>query len=159
MNSFAQQQLGLLRETTAIRDQILAAIGDADLAYALPGNNVNLGALLVELGETQHIYATSFRTLKMDWRLYGQSEPALKTSVAGLKVWFAGLDTELEAALRDLTEEQIQTAVVDRGGFTPPITVQYHIYREALLIAFAKASLYLKALGKPLSEQVRTWIG
>lgn len=158
MNTFAQQQLGLLRETTALRDQILAAVSDADLAYALPGDNISLGALLVELGETEQIYTNSFRTFKMDWR-YGHTDPALRTSVSALATWFKQLDADLEQALSDLSEEQVQTGLVDRGGFAPPVTVQLHIYREALLIASAKATVYLKALRKPLSEQLRTWIG
>lgn len=48
----------------------------------------------------------------------------------------------------------------DRGdGFTPPVTVQVHIYREALLIFYAKAHVYLKALGKQVAGAWPWWIG
>jgi hypothetical protein len=36
--------------------------------------------------------------------------------------------------------------------------IQLHIYREALLSFYGKASVYLKALGKTLPEQWQSWI-
>ena len=37
--------------------------------------------------------------------------------------------------------------------------VQFHIYREALLIFYAKVHVYLKALGKQVEGPWRWWIG
>ena len=37
--------------------------------------------------------------------------------------------------------------------------VQFHIYREALLIFCAKAHVYLKALGKRVTGPWQWWIG
>ena len=39
------------------------------------------------------------------------------------------------------------------------MTKEFHLYREALLIFYAKAGLYLRALDKPLSEEWIDWMG
>ncbi|NWG17479.1 MAG: hypothetical protein HXY41_12670, partial [Chloroflexi bacterium] len=51
-------------------------------------------------------------------------------------------------------------ALVDRGGgFVLPRAVQAHIYREALMLFIGKASIYLKAMKKPMPQQWQEWIG
>ena len=68
-----------------------------------------------------------------------------------LTAWYEQLDRELAAVLEGLEEADVARSV-DRGdGFTPPVTAQFHIYREALLIFYAKAHVYLKALGKQVT--------
>jgi hypothetical protein len=151
-------QLPLLRETVALRHQIMEGLTDADLAYRLPGDNLTLGALCREMGQVERAYIDSFRTFSMNYN-YAPTDPALETSVEKLRAWFGQLEAEFEAALSGLSEDDIQNRTIDRGGFAPLVTVQFHIYREALLIYAAKASLYLRALGKPLSEQMAMWIG
>ncbi len=142
-----------------LRDQMLDILSDADLAYQLPGNNLTLGALIEEMGRTQQIYTNSFATGEMDWLLEARP-PAASGSVATLKVWFEELDAEMVAALEALSEDDIQTKQIDRGhGFTPTPLDQFQIYREALLIFCAKASISLRALEKPLPPQWRSWIG
>ena len=141
-----------------LRDQLLELITDQDLAYKLPGDNPTLGGLCEEMGRTQQIYARSFRTLTMDWGA-GGSSPA-PNSVAALAGWFAALDADLIAALSELSDDDLERKQVDRGhGFTPSLFVQFQIYREALLIFYAKASVYLKALEKPYDQQWRAWVG
>jgi hypothetical protein len=142
-----------------LRDQLLELITDQDLAYKLPGDNPTLGELCAEMGRTQQIYARSFRTLEMDWNYRGSS-PASSNSVAALADWYATLDTELLATLGELADDDLQTRQVDRGhGFTPTLFVQFQIYREALLIFYAKASVYLKALEKPYNQHWKAWVG
>lgn len=41
----------------------------------------------------------------------------------------------------------------------PSLFVQFNIYREAVLVFYAKASVYLKALEKPVDEEWRLGIG
>jgi hypothetical protein len=142
-----------------LRDQLLELITDQDLAYKLPGDNPTLGELCEDMGRIQQIYARSFRTLEMDWGYRGVS-PQAPNSVAALVDWYATLDAELLAALSEVSDDDLESKQVDRGhGFTPSLFVQFQIYREALLIFYAKASVYLKALGKPYNQHWKAWVG
>ncbi len=48
---------------------------------------------------------------------------------------------------------------VDRSGFTMPVELQLDVYLQALLIFFGKATIYLKAMNKPLPPQIQEYIG
>ena len=141
------------------RDQLWAMITDQDLAYKLPGANPTLGELCVEIGFVQQVYIHSFETLTVDWS-YRDSTPEQPLNIANLKQWFAALDARLTAALSQCSDEALHSTQIDRGhGFTPSLFVQFQVFREALLIFYAKASVYLKALDKPLTDQWKAWIG
>ncbi len=158
MNSLVTGDFGILHATAAIRDQLLDTLADADLAYRFP-NCPSLGELCRELGETEQAYVDSYRTFKTNF-VYGSSDPALATSVARLKAWFAQLDRDLDAAMAALSEDDIQQRTIERQGESAfPPRVQLYCYREALLIFYGRAVFYLKALGKPISEQAQMWIG
>ena len=132
---------------------------DGDLAYKLPGDNPTLGELCREMGEVEQCYIQSFRTLKHDWS-YRAAEPELATSVARLEAWYRILDDEFETGVREFSEEELHHKQIDRGGgFRPSLFVQFQIYREALLIFFAKASVYLKALQRYVSDEWQIGIG
>ncbi len=143
--------------TTALRTQMMDTLTDADLAFALP-NNVALGQLCVEIGDTERSYIDSFKTLKQVWD-GRNTEAALAGSVERLKAWYAALDAEMDAVLTAIPDSDFQTKMVDRGSFPIPLGGQFHSYREALLIFYSKASVYLKAMGKPMGEQWQGWIG
>lgn len=149
----------IFEATRALRDQMLDLMTDEDLAYKLPGNNMTLGELCLEMGRIQQIYTQSFRTFEQDWRHQG-TLPDEPDSVTSLKVWYEQLDADLIEAVSGLSEEDLHNKQIDRGhGFTPTAYVHFHVYREALLIFYAKASIYLKALEKELTPQWRSWIG
>lgn len=80
------------------------------------------------------------------------------TSVDQLMAWYNALDAELEAAVAGLSEEDVKTRQIDRGGWSLPPTIQLEVYKEALLIFYGKASVYLKAMGKPRPQQWQEWI-
>jgi hypothetical protein len=148
----------ILRETTALRTAMMEQLTDTDLAFALP-KNPTLGELCREQGEVERMYIESFRTLRMPWGTR-TAEAGIESSVEQLKAWYARLDAELYAALEDIPDADFQTKSVDRaGGFFLPLGAQMHTYRESLLIFCGKWSVYLIALGKPLNEQWRGWIG
>jgi hypothetical protein len=157
MNSLMQEQAGLLASTQELRRDLLSVLTDADLAYKLPGRNLTLGALCQEMGEIEQSYIDSFKTFKQDFSYRHAAEVA--ASVEKLKAWYDALDHDLKAALEGLGEDDLQKAI-DRGyGFTPTVTMNFHIYREALLIFYAKAHLYVKALEKSVPGKWRWWIG
>jgi hypothetical protein len=158
MNSLMQEQAGLLESTQELRRDLLSVLTDADLAYKLPGRNLTLGALCQEMGEIEQSYIDSFKTFKQDVS-YRHDDAAVAASVEKLKAWYDALDHELKAALEGLGEDDVQKTI-DRGyGFTPTVTMNFHIYREALLIFYAKAHLYVKALEKSVPGKWRWWIG
>jgi hypothetical protein len=157
-NSLVQHQFGVLKQTMALREEIVNLFSDADLAFHPGGDALTLGALCRENGEIQHAYIESFKTFKTDFS-YRHPDPTIATSVARLKAWFAELDAELLKTLEALSEDDIQNKPIDRGGWTFPVTIQFHVYREALLIFGGKISIYLQLLQKPTSKQWQEWIG
>ncbi len=158
MNSLMQQMGGILKSTQDLRRQMLSVLTDEDLAFRLPGDNTTLGELCQEMGEVQHAYIQGFKTRQQDFS-YRHDDAAVTTSVAALGAWYDALDAELVAALEALSEDDLQKPV-DRGhGFAPPVMTNFHVYREALLIFYAKADVYIKALGKHVPGMWAWWIG
>ena len=156
MNALIKEHGELLSETQSFRTAMLAQLTDGDLAYALPGN-MTLGELCREMGETEHGYVAAFSRFEHEWG-YRHPDPSVATSVAALRAWYEQLDDDLLAALNALTDDDIATRRL-RGGGWASVTKEFHLYREALLIFYAKAGLYLRALDKPLSEEWIDWMG
>jgi hypothetical protein len=158
MNSLFESEFPL-HEAQRLRYDLLQTLTDNDLAYKLPGDNPTLGALCREFGEIEYSYIQSFKTFKHEW-LYGTSEPEVATSVARLQTWYRTLDDEFEAVVRGFSEDDLRHKQIDRGhGFTPSLFVQFQIYHEAILMFYAKASVYLKALQKTVNEQWQAGVG
>jgi hypothetical protein len=158
MNSIMQEQYPLLQHYQALRNQLMEMLSDEVLAFSPGGENLALGALCREMGEVEQAYVDSFKTFQQDFE-YRNEDPGLENSVEALTAWFAALDENLKATLEGLSQEEIENRVIDRGGgFTVLPTIQLHIYKEALLIFYGKASVYVKAMGKTLPEQWRAWI-
>jgi hypothetical protein len=156
MNSLLSEHGELLHDTQSFRPMLLSFLTDDDLRFALPGN-VTLGELCREMGETQVGYVGSFTRFEHAWG-YHHDDAAVTTSLAALERWYADLDAQLAAALEALTEEQIAERRL-RGGGWASIEKELSLYREALLMFYAKAGVYLRALGKPLPEIWLDWMG
>lgn len=158
-NSIVREEFDILQMTQAMRQQMVDTLTDADLAYRLPGANPSFGALCREIGEIEQAYINSFKTFKHDYT-YQVNDPELERNLQHLKAWYKTLDEELDAALSALSEDDVQKKPIDRGGgFMALPRMQMHIYREALLIFYGKATVYLRALNKPLSQQIQDWVG
>ena len=158
MNSLWQQHGELLKSTQELRRDLFAVLPDADLASKLPGTNPTLGELCQEMGEIEQSYVDSFKTFTQDLS-YRYDDPTVATSLAKLSAWCETLDQDLNATLEALSEADLQKPV-DRGhGFAPPVGTQFHIYREALLIFYAKVHIYLRALEKTVPTKWQWWIG
>lgn len=157
VNQYMMQHWPYISGTHGLRDEVLNVLNDADLSFNPGGQNMTLGGLCREMGDVQRSYIDSVRNHKQDWS-YRNTTPGIETSTGALKVWFADLDKEMQALLESLSDPDFQVTI-DRGGFSPTVFVQMEIYLQALLIFLGKASIYLKAMNKPMSTMFQQWIG
>jgi len=155
MNRFAQEQWSMFEGTHKMRDGMLDTLSDADLAFSPGGTNLTLGALCREMGEVEHSYLESIKSLKQDWS-YHNTEPGIAGSVSRLKAWFQSLDADFTKTVTSMSDDDMKKNI-DRG-FPVSVEVQLQIYLQALLIFFGKATIFLKAKGKPLTKEVKEWI-
>lgn len=150
-------------EYQALRDQLLELVTDADLGLRLGGTSATLGQLCREIGEIEHAYVDSFKSFRQDFE-YRHPDPAIATSVAALSSWYGELDLGLLAALDALSDDDLANRRIVRadfaaGYFSPSVTEQLDVYREALLVFYGKASIYLRAMAKPFPRRWQEWIG
>lgn len=157
MNRFMQEQWSWIEGTHGMRIELLDSLSDADLSFNPGGRNISLGALLRESGEIQHSYIESLRNFKQDWS-YRNTEPGMDSSVARLKAWFQKLDDDLKAVVSALSDDDLKKSV-DRSGYEMPVEMQLQVYLQALLIFFGKATVYFRAMDKPLPKAVEDYIG
>jgi hypothetical protein len=157
MNSYMLEKWPWIDGTHAMRSQLLDILSDADLTFSPGGQNMTLGALCREMGEIEHSYVQSLKTFQQHWS-YHNGEADLESSVARLKAWFQTLDDELKATVSAFSDEDLKKTV-DRGGYMMPVELQLDVYLQALLIFFGKATIYLKAMNKPLPQQIHEYIG
>src|SRR5688572_12862357 len=108
MNIIAEQEFGILKETMALKDQLMALLNDEILSKTLGGKTMSLGGVCKEMGETQQIYIDSFRSFKMNWG-YKYAVASVATSVAALKAWNLKLDADLYAAIESISNEDVET--------------------------------------------------
>ncbi|MEO5951287.1 MAG: DinB family protein [Chloroflexia bacterium] len=138
------------------REQLMSTLTDEDLGFTPGGANPTLGELCVDIGDIEYTYIRSLKTLKHDWT-YPTTVPELGTSVEKLKAWFAELDADLKVLLSGYSNEDLAMEV-DRGWPASRRT-QIYIYREALYIFYGRASVYLRVLRKPVTQQWKDGIG
>lgn len=165
MNSIVREYLAItfFHEYQALRDELVELLADNDLDYRVGAATASLGALCREIGEIERSYIDSFRTFMQDFE-YRNPDPRLETSVAALSSWYAELDRELMAAVESLSEDDIANRRIIRSDFgtaypSPLPKHQLDVYREALLIFYGKASVYVQAIGKTLPPKWQAWIG
>lgn len=158
MNRILIEHYELFRLYQRLRAQLMERLYDSDLEFSPGGANPSLGQLCVEIGDIQQAYIDSFRTFRLTFDSR-RDDPATATSVERLKLWYSELDAALYEALAALTDEEIAGRRIDRGhGFEVSPGVQLEIYKEALLIFYGKVSVYMKALGREISDQWDDWI-
>ena len=78
-----------------------------------------------------------------------------------LRAWYAELDAELSAAARGHPRGRDSRAASSSAATASrcPWAAHFHTYREALIIFYGHADVYLRALGKHRSERWEDWIG
>jgi hypothetical protein len=156
MNRYMQEKWSWIEGIHRMRIELLDTLSDAELAFSPGGDNMTLGALLRESGDIEYSYNQSLKTFKQDWS-YHNTEAGLEGSVARLKVWFEALDEEMKATVSSFSDEDL-TKIIDRG-FPTPVELQLDIYLQALLIFFGKATIFFKAMRKPVPQQIQEFIG
>jgi hypothetical protein len=157
MNRYMQEKWSWIEGTYVMRSQLFDTLSDADLAFNPGGKNMTLGALCRQMGEVEYSYIQSLKTFKQDWS-YRNSDAGLESSVAQLKAWFQTLGEEMKATVAVLSDKDFKKTV-DRGGYAMAVELQLDAYLQALLIFFGKATIFLKAMNKPLPQQFEEYIG
>jgi hypothetical protein len=161
MNSLVRDHLPAtyFDEYLALRGQLLDVLSDDDLAFSLGGTTLTLGALCREMGEVEQSYIDSFRTFSQTFD-YRHPDPAVEQSVEALRTWWTALDRELLEVLKAISEDDLaEGRRMNRADqFSLSIPAQTDIYREALLIFYAKVSIYLRAQDRPLPGDWASWI-
>lgn len=141
-----------------LRDQLLDALADRDLAFQPDGGSLTLGGLFARLAATEQAYADSFRTFAAKFE-FSAPEAGAGASVAALKRLFATTDAAFQAALAGVSEADAADRPIDRGGgHRLPAFLHLDVYREALLLFCGKASVYLAMMGKRPPGKWRSWI-
>ena len=156
MNDFIETQKSVLEETISLRTEILNAVDDGNLDFSLGGKSLAFRDLLLEQANIQASYIKAFKTFKQDWSVKATAPHPI--TVDALKHLFADLDKQLFTTLEQLSKDDIAKPV-NRGGWELSIEGTLIAYHEAVLIFTAKASVYLRAMGKNLTGQLEAWIG
>jgi len=159
MTSVFQEQLALFGLYQELRDDLMQVLSDTTLAFTPGGSALTLGSLCREIGETQQSYLDSFTSRQQDFR-YRHPDPDIGTNLDRLRAWYAELDDVLATILTGFGPDDLVNAIIDRGGgFEVTIPMQLEIYKEALLLFYGKASIYLKVLQLEVHGRWQHWIG
>jgi len=155
MNRIQNEKWPWIAAAHAMRTQLFESLSDADLAFSPGGQAMTFGALCREMGETEHSYTQSLKTLQQEWS-YRHPEADVASHVDHLKTWFQTLDGEMQMAIATFLEDGEKT--IDRGG---PVTVEFQLdtYLQAVLIFLGKATIYLRVMNKQLPPFFEEYIG
>lgn len=139
-----------------LKHRMIQILSDDDLSHVIEGSP-SLGELCREHGEIEYSYLDSFRTyqLRFDYR---HPDPEIAGSTEALSAWYTKLDVEFKGVLEAIKETDVETATIDRQGWSVSIPENLAIYKEATVIFAAKAWIHLLALGKALPKQWKDWI-
>jgi len=157
MNAFVREHLGILQQTMALRGFLLDALAEEDLDYSPGGDAPTFRDLLKDIGQTQQSYIDSYTTLKHDYA-YQISDTSVVKDIPAIRAWFNDLDAKLLETLNAQSDEDLMQ-MVDRVTFQIPLVAQGHVFKEALMIFYGAANMYIKALGKQVSGYWHPWIG
>jgi hypothetical protein len=159
MNSYMQGTWEWVKGTHSLRLALLDLLTDSDLAFTPGGQAMPLGALCRECGEVQHSYIESLRHFTQDFSTWKHPDPTITGSVTHLREWYTAMDSEMEAVLGAMSEDDLKKMVNRGGGFELPVTIHMDVYMQALLIFLGKATIYLRVMNKSIPQNIADWIG
>ncbi len=156
MNRIKNEKWPWIEAAHGMRTKLFESLSDADLTFSPGGQAMTFGALCREMGETEHAYTQSLKTLKQEWS-YRHPDADVASHVDHLKTWFQTLDDELQMAITTFLEEDGEKTI-DRGG---PVTVEFQLdaYLQGVLIFLGKATIYLRVMNKLLPPFFEEYIG
>lgn len=157
MNRIMNEKWSWIEAAHGMRIQLLTILSDADLAFSPGGQAMTFGALCRQMGEIEHSYIQSLKTLKQEWS-YHHPEGEVANDVARLKAWFQTLDDEMQATITTFWDEDGKKTI-DRGGGMVTVEFQLEVYLQAILIFLGKATIYLKVMNKELPPFFQEYIG
>ena len=67
MNRLMNEKWPWIEAAHGTRSQMLDILSDADLAFHSGGQNMTVGVLCRQMGETEHSYIQSLKTFKQEW--------------------------------------------------------------------------------------------
>ena len=158
MNRLVQQRTHMIDLTHSLRDEVFKASSASDLDFSPGGQAHTLRGLLLEQADIQAAYAESYRTFKLK---FADATPVHDQSIEEIRARFAQLDAELLQALEALSDEDLKRPHDPRGLKAPGYTVEtsFYTYRESVLIFAARASVYLRALGREVPALMKSFVG
>jgi hypothetical protein len=139
-----------------LKHQLIDTLSDADLSHVIK-RSPSLGELCREHGEIEQSYVDSFRIYELRFD-YKHPDPDIAGSTEALSGWYTKLDGEFKAALEGVPDEDVESATIDRQGWSVSIPENLSIYKEAVVIFSAKAWIHLLAMDKTLPEQWKDWL-
>jgi hypothetical protein len=157
MNRLMNEKWSWVEPSHAMRNELLDALNDGDLVFTPGGQAMTLGGLCREMGEIEHSYVQAFKTFKQDFD-YRSKEVGLESSVAKFKAWYQKLDDDMKATLSAFSDEDLTKTIERPSGYQVPIEMQLDIYLQAILIFVGKATIYLRAMSKPLPKSLQEWV-
>lgn len=158
MNGFIEEKWSWIEGGHGMRDGLLERLTDEELAFSPGGDNLTLGQLFVQMGEVEHAYLDGLTTFSQDWS-YKNTEEGLDGSAGRLTTWLHELDAQLQSTAAALSDEDLTKTIERReSGFRMPVEMSLDVYIQAQLIFLGKATIYLKAMSKPLPPSVAEWI-
>lgn len=159
MNQIEQNFMSLLDMGMDVLAEALSEVSSGDLEFTPPGESVSLGELSRAMGDVTYAYAESYRTGVMDLTLSAENRDRPHTG-REMADWLRAQEGLLKEAVSGLSDEQLTTKTVDRGGgWKIPLLTQFHVYREALLIFFGKLDVYLRMMNKKRPARWVQWVG
>jgi hypothetical protein len=157
MNPILDGKWAWIAAAHGLRAQVLDLLSDADLAVSPGGQTMPFGALWRELGAVEYAYRQSLQTFRHEWSA-PPPDADLGGTVTQLRGWFQSQDAEMKAAIAALANADL-TQPVERGGGGVSVEFQLDCYLQAVLIFLGKATIYLRAMNKPLPQAVLEYIG
>ncbi len=157
MSQYMENKWSWVDGSHSMRNGLLENLTDNDLAFSPGGQTMSFGALWREMGEVEYAYIQSLKTFKTDFT-YHTSDKSLESSVANLKAWFEKLDAEMKDIVSGFADDDFKKDIERASGYTMPLELQLDVYLQALLIFFGKATIYFKAMSKPVPPAVQEYV-